>query len=541
ALEDAERVLKDAKHDPADLKPHEWADLLQIVTIKGFAQDLGWAHERARVRGLLGWGAQEHRLAEALERFDFDGHYKIGWGQDGRLGLMHFLLGCEASEDVLLHAYALYGRRRGNLMAGCVPRNFDEPLKAFGHAKQTALLLLARHLEIRKYNVIGADEILRYPVLEEASGLEGSWTSAEPRRDVRIRVSVTGASKATITLRGGIRVTLDGSERRWSVEGLPGSASGPTSLLGDERVLQLDVEAVGPLLRLGFNGTIGGEMPQGYLFEGIGTEASPIEVQTDGTLQRARVTEMRSQRAATDLARLVGFEEEGAVRDVAEGGDAAAALALAAEVSLGDDEGVAAAAKAALQELGEVGAPWREALGLDAVEAEEKVFPLRSFDACVAAFAALKDGEPKQVEGVDGYAKTVAWKSPGSPDWSDDGIAEDTLYLVEGDGWRGEGVSDAKTLMGSSIPALTTWNSRGSGDWAGEPGTWMILTCDDLMQEQDEWGNWMSVTLAAWKVEEGVAVAAWKGKREDLAKVMGLPDGWPSRRSWTSIPVWIGE
>ncbi len=95
--------------------------------------------------------------------------------------------------------------------------------------------------------------------------------------------------------------------------------------------------------------------------------------------------------------------------------------------------------------------------------------------------------------------------------------------------------------MQQNLPAITTWNSRGSGAWAGEPGVWLTLICDDLVQEQDEEYDWMSITLACWKVAEGVAYAAWRGDREELGKVMGLPRGWPSRRDWKDIDVWIGE
>ena len=542
ALADAERVMKDKEHEASDLAPHEWADLLAIVTIRGWRDDFAWAHERALATGMLGWGGDPARLVAAIARFDFDATILLGWRSDGAIGLYHMLLGCGASRAVLLHALAVFARRRGPIVMGCATRNFEEPLKTWKVEEKDALAILVMHLQIARHNRIGADEILRYPVLEEASSAGTSWRSREPRRDFRLRVAVSGATRVVVRFRGEVEVAVDVPTRRWSQKGLGSNGGGATSLLGGERAVMLDVESVAGGVRLGVNGTHVEGAPRGHLFEGAPEVVAPIEVETDGRIERVRVTAMASQRAAGDLVRLVGYEEQKAVRDVADAADTTAALALAAEASLGDDEAVAKSAAEALAAMPALADPWRAALGMEHAEPAVAQFPLRSFEECVAVWKARRKKEPVRAEGTSGFAHLVAFGAPDSPEWTGDAIAEDTLYLVEGNGWQGEAVSGVEALMHTSLPAITTWNSRGSGAWAGEADTWMLLVSDDLMQEQDDdWGNFMSLTLAAWKVEEGVALAAWKGDREELGAIMGLPGGWPARRAWTDIDVWIGE
>ncbi|MEM9069390.1 MAG: hypothetical protein AAGE52_12825 [Myxococcota bacterium] len=538
SLKRAEQALSAGDHDREDLTASEWADLLQIVCIRGWREDLAWAREQASSD--LGFGADPARLVAAIEHFNFDETVRLGYGSDGALGLYHFLIGADAPIEVMLHALAIYAHRSGATMMGCIPRNFEAPLKAWQPAKHEALLLHARHLEVAKHNRVRFDEILRFPTLEETSSAGAQWTSSSPHSAFRLRVTLTGATKATLHFLG-CALHVDIAKGRWSHEGLGGGNGGPISLLGHEPAVHIGVETFGGKCRIGVGGTLVGNMPDGYLFEDIGDAAAPVTIETDGAIARARITGAGSQRSASDHAHVIGFSEASSIDDVAGAEDATAALTLATAAALSDDDSLRTRAREALATMSDVATPWRDALRVAKEEAQEIAFPLRAFEDCVAAFEEVLGKTPEQEEHVQGYARAVALENPSNPEWSEDAIAEDSLYLVEGDKWQGEGVNDIQTLMSSSIPAVTTWNSGGSGSWAGEPGTWLILQCDNLMQEQDEWGGWMSLTLAAWKVEEGVALAAWKGSREKLAKVMGLSKGWPSRRAWKSIKVWIGE
>lgn len=537
-LADATRVLEDEKHAADDLSPEHWADLLQLVTTPGWWGDLAWTREQALSQGRLGWGADPAKLVEAVERFDFDRSIKLGWGSKGAIGLYHMLLGADAPRAVLLHALALMARHRGPIVMGCAKRNFEDPLEQWKPEGHLALGLHALHLQLMRQSRIEADEIRRFPTLEEASSAGEGWTSEAEHGDFRLRVTVTGATRIVVRFRKDAEFTVDVSKKRWAQQGLGDNETGATSLFGDERAVHVAFEAVGPLVRVGVNGTLIGGMPRGKIF-GVQEEASKLVVETDGRLERVLVTGAGSQRAAGDQALLIGFADKKTVRDVAAANTATAALTLAAVASLNDDEEVAALAAKCLAEMSEVASPWRAALAMEKVEAEEAVFEVRSFEACIAAFDAMKKGEVKRVKGVQDFELAVGFKNPGEADWSAGGaVSEPTLYLDEGE----SNAPDIENLLYTSLPAIITWNSRGTGQWAAKANTWTVMACHDLTQEQDEdWGGGMTLILAAWKVEEGVAYAAWDGSGEALAKIMGLPEGWPSRRAWTDMDVWIGE
>ncbi len=428
ALADLERVLKDEKHQRDDLTPSAWADLLQIVTTPGWRDDLAWARERALSENLLGWGADPARLVAAIERFDFDAQIRIGWGDKGAVGLFHMLLGCDAPREVLFHALAVFARRHGSIVIGCAPRNFEKPIQDFKPEKHESLSLLVRHLELVRFNRMRVDEMERFPTLERAESCGPRWQSAAPHGDFRLALAVTGANLITVRFRDGAAFVVDVAARRWSQQGLGDKEGGWTSLLGGEPEITIGVEAVGPLARVGVNGTLVDNMMKGYVLDPpLG--AGPIEIETDGVIERVRVTGAGSQRAAGDHASLL-FGEAKLVKDVAEAHTATAALVLATMATLADDETLAESAKHALAEMPDVAGPWRQALGLESVESIEQPFPIRSFDECVKTWSELRGKEPKRAESVDGYDAAVAYRDPTSPDWSTTGVSEDTLYLA---------------------------------------------------------------------------------------------------------------
>lgn len=537
-LADAKRVLEDTKHAADDLSPEHWADLLQVVTTPGWWNDLAWARELAITQGRLGWGADPAKLVEAVERFNVDQTIKLGWGSEGAIGLYHMLLGAGAPRAVLLHALALIARHRGPMVMHCVKRNFEDPLEEWKPEDHVALGLHALHLQLVRTSRVPVDEFCRFPTLEEASSAGPAWTSEADHTDFRLRLTVSGASRIVVRFRKDAEFSVDLSTRRWAQQGLGDKKAGATSLFGDEGAVHVGLEAVGPLVRIGVNGTLIGDMPRGKIFE-VQEDESALVVETDGRIDRVQVTGAGSQKAAGDHALLIGFADKKTVRDVAAAETSTAALALAAVASLSDDEDMAKLAGECLAQMSAVATPWRGALGMEQVEAKEAVFEVRSFEACIAAFGTLKKGEVKRVEGVQDFALAVGFKNPGKPNWSAGGaISEPTLYLDKDE----KKVPDIESLLDTSLPAIITWNSRGTGQGAAKAETWTVMACHDLAQEQDEdWGGGMTLILAAWKVEEGVAYAAWDGSGEKLAEIMGLPEGWPSRRAWADKDVWIGE
>ena len=539
-LADLSRVLDSSDVRREDLSPEGWADLLQLTAVLGWREDRDAAYATLRSRGLLGWGDEPGHLYDAVDRFDIDQTVSSSYSGDA-LGLGHMLLGAGATRELWLHVIGSFAARRKLVAIGVAERQFQGPLTKWGHPDGSALAGLVRHVELVRTHGIKGDEITRYPALETASDVNGSWRSEGAYADLRLRATVTGATRVTLRARGSVEVTLDVGARRWSQRGLDGPGEGATTLLGGERVVQVDLEVVGSAARVAVNGTHVLDGPRGHLYEGVARREARVEVETDGRVARVTLTPMLGMRAASDVVNVAGFGERRSMRDLLQGEDAVTAHALAVTARFGADDALRAEAEEALRRAGGFARPWREALGLEAVESKPEAFTPVSFAECVRRFEAITaPRKVKVADGVQGYAKAAAVKNPASPKWGRGAVSEDTLYLVPAGDWRGEGLRSAKALVESGMPAVTTWNSRGTGEWAGVPGEWMVVTCDDLAQEQSEWET-MDFTFGAWRVTDGVALAAWKGDREALARVMGLPGGMPPRDAWTPMKVWIGE
>lgn len=539
-LAELSRVIDASEVRREDLSADGWSDLLQLTTVLGWRDDRDAAYALLLSQKRLGWGGDPGHLYDALDRFDIDQTVSASYGGKG-VGLGHMLLGMGAPREAWLHAIGCAAARRKAIALGVMGRHFESALEGWGHPDGPTLAALVRHVELVRTHGVTPDEITRYPAVETASEVAGAWRSEGRYADLRLRASVTGATTVTLKVRQGIAVTVDIAARRWSQVGLDGPSEGATTLFGGERVVQVDLELVGAAARIAVNGTHTLNGPKGHLYEKVKRAEGPAEVETDGRVARVTITPMLGMRAATDVVSVAGFGEERSLKDLLQGQDAVTAHALAVAARFGANDGVRAAAEDALRKAGPWAAPWREALGLERVEAKPGAWAPVSFDECVKRFERLTaPRKVKVAEGVQGFAKAAAVKNPASPKWGRGAVSEDSLYLTPAKDWRAEALKDAQSLVQSGMPAVTTWNSRGTGAWAGKAGEWLIVTCDDLAQEQSEWET-MSFTFAAWKLTDGVALAAWKGDPESLAAVMGLPDGLPPREAWTSMKIWIGE
>lgn len=91
--------------------------------------------------------------------------------------------------------------------------------------------------------------------------------------------------------------------------------------------------------------------------------------------------------------------------------------------------------------------------------------------------------------------------------------------------------------------AIGTWNAGGTAQWVG--GEDWILASVDLTQEQADdgyegSGDYVSVILAVWRLEDGWAAAILRDTERALAAaLLGLP-GWPEQ-GWSAERVWYGE
>ena len=538
SAETLRRALEDEVHDAEDLQPHQWADLLQVTTIYGWKNDLEWAVGRAKALGWLGWGDDPAQLWRAIEHYDYNQHVSLRHSSgDKAMGLFHLLIGAEASLSILLHAFARSAEGHGNLTLGQSQRNFTNALRQWDVDERVELELIAQHLDMIRHHRISSDEIDRYPTLEDAKSPGSSWTSTANHLDFRLRATATGAKKLALHIRDGIELGVDLTSNRWWQKGLGGADGGQTAILGSVDRVQVDVESVGSKMRFTVAGMAVASGPQGHLYTGLPLSAGTIRVETDGALEHVRLTEMLPMGEASDMASLLVFEDEAAIRDLQDTAGTPAAHALAVETLLGENEAVVNAARAALSALGAAAEPYLRALGVEKTTAAPTRFEVRSFDACVEAFAATQP--KKKLKVTDdvkyGFSKAAAFGNPTEPKWSS-GIAEDTLYLSD----DATLLNDAKELLQASIPAVCVWNKKGDARWAGEVGEHLIATASFWPDEYDDYGEYAEVLVAAWKVKEGIAVAAWKGDTAQLATIIGAP--WPSKRSWQSAgEVWLGE
>ncbi|MEZ4407367.1 MAG: hypothetical protein R3A52_12935 [Polyangiales bacterium] len=267
-LADLSRVIDASEVRREDLSPEGWSDLLQLTAVLGWRDDRDAAYALLLSQRRLGWGDEPGHLYDALDRFDLDQTVSVAYGGKG-VGLGHMLIGMGAPREAWLHAIGCAAARRKAIALGVMARHFESALEGWGHPDGPTLAGLVRHVELVRTHGVTSDEITRYPAVESASDVTGAWRSEGRYADLRLRVSVTGATTVTLKVREGIAVTVDIAARRWSQVGLDGPSEGGTTLFGGERVVQVDLELVGAAARVAVNGTHTLNGPKGHLYEKV--------------------------------------------------------------------------------------------------------------------------------------------------------------------------------------------------------------------------------------------------------------------------------
>jgi len=165
-------------------------------------------------------------------------------------------------------------------------------------------------------------------------------------------------------------------------------------------------------------------------------------------------------------------------------------------------------------------------------------FTIRSLDSCVEAFRALRPGADLRKQEPEHYDCKEAWSYHDLQSW-DDPPPLDSIYLFEGGPEYIRGDLADRLEMWTFGAAVGTWNARGWGRWAHEPG-WLIADLE-FVQEDDGEEPPLAILFAEWVVERGILVAVWRApERTSLAKVMGLSE-WPTHGWQTCSDVWYGE
>lgn len=539
-----------------EVSPQHWADALQVFS---WSSDLTWGFEQCRKHNLLGRGNERAALVAAVNRFD--------WNRvelDTQVpGIMYFLLGAEAPPDVLLHAMALVATVSPSINGVMV--DYDEQIgaafKQYKPPRWEQWCVLSRSFAVRGVNhfhdpVDRRFELERWATRERVDGprsLEQPWESAAHHKQFRMRLQVSGASSICLKLHNAVSFEIDVEQEVWSQQGLEGPESGPTSLLdlhGD--TVQVDVEVFQTEIRFGVGEVIVTTLTKELVERDL--QAGPVVVSARGSSARLESLVITDINSYTDFADatnsiLLGFS----LQNVASAGTDWAAHALAVVACLGSQQEQRESASELLQEMGPVADPWRRALGLDSTA--PKPFAIRSFEDCVSLFDSTKPDEQVR-RGEVGEMQAVAFglgegnddeEEEEYEDEDDDGynyepptaISEPTLYLLNSEQSSDELLTDPDAIQELEFSAVTVWEAFGDGYWACEPDKWLIVRTMELVAEQDEDEEPMEFTLAAWRVEEGIACAVWTGDVDVLASIIGLR-GWPPRDAWNPTRVGVG-
>lgn len=179
-------------------------------------------------------------------------------------------------------------------------------------------------------------------------------------------------------------------------------------------------------------------------------------------------------------------------------------------------------------------------------------FVLRPFDQCVEAFrASSPDEELREQSPPEHYDALAAFSFANLKQWPTRPPLTSLYRMRDPLVHSGEVLNDPQRLVAYSNhgTAVGTWNANGTGQWAHEPGAWIVADVelvqeqvdeDDFYDEEGSGGDYVNVIFALWKVEDGWAAAVWRsGERDTLAKVMGF-DAWPTA-GWEPCKVWYGE
>lgn len=175
---------------------------------------------------------------------------------------------------------------------------------------------------------------------------------------------------------------------------------------------------------------------------------------------------------------------------------------------------------------------------------EAEGFWVRRFDACVGALAAVAPHrrlrEQSGSRGVKSSGLVQAHAFHDLTKWPSDPPTP-SLYLMGPTG-AGAILGSPKTLYDSAnYRAMGIRNAVARGRACAAKG-WIIteatLSAEQYDEDYDEGRGLVEAILAAWAVDEGVAVALLtRAGRVSLPSIMGMP--WP-RRGWGSFEVWYG-
>lgn len=569
------------------LSPDGWADLLQLIAIDPWLNNVSYAWRRANARGLLGRGNDPAAMMSALDAIRWDCAVTRS-ASPHNWGIGHVLLWAGAGRDVYQHAIARFELSNVLDYLGSREQQFAKALDLVRPRWAQSIQCLLRHYGSNRNETawLGAP-----PVLAELTAPGASVELAAPTADLWITGTVEGATRFTLRFRGDVTVTVDVAAERWEVSGAV-SASGATPPLDAARGVRFAVETARDLMYLGIDGAI----VNGAISK-LPSKVAPVAVTAEGdgaavtslTL-RAKYTVRACEAAATlfdDLDNAQGYTEVAGLQTPA------AAHCLAA-CALLLDEAQASNAKAALLTMkGDGLDAWkdlaRDGVALAALEEEpapaktkgrkkksepaetpsekapEKVTPapvaevlapteftVRSFEDVVRAFHDARPGvkakskkpavfKRGQIARGDLEYATFSPK-PETEDWSArTAVPWPALYL----GDEAPSFDEPKYFIDAvaDLPALCQKGrgTRAEVSCALVEGSYIVVEMSVQPPENgyDDWNEWY-IVAASWKVDEGWATAIMEGRPDALLPYIGMR-ALPAQVEWTKFSYPVGN
>jgi hypothetical protein len=557
---------------PTLLPASGWADLLQIIALDPWLEDVPYAWHRAMERGRLGLGADPGAMQAALDELRWSGYRITHQYAPHEWGVGHLLLWAGAGRDIFHHAIGRFESCRTANVLGAQEQHFGRALKEEAPAWAAPFHALLNHylVDVRLSRSLGTP-----PVLARAEKPGAKLALTPPGTDMWILGAVKGASTFTVKLRGSIEVAVDVLAERWTIDAL--KLSGATPPLERGREITFAFEVAGDRMHFGIDGAaIHGS------FQGLPLTVAPVEATAAG--EGAEVTRLEllekyliawSEAASSVLVapeKVQSYTEVAGLRSPA----AAHFLAVAAGVLEEEQAALARTALAIMKcdgiEVWQAAAaetPTAEAeAGAEAEAKPSKTktktkttkkkksaadtsgparpvapteFTVRSFEEVVRAFQDMKLGvkarskKPAvlrrgQTERGD-YEYASFAPEPATEDWNArTAVPFPAVYLSEEPpaldniSYFVDGLAD--------LPALCR-KGRGTSarvNWCVKEGSYLVAAME-LVPADDDDAIFYEVLGAAWKVEEGWALVLLEGTEEQLLGLIGMR-ALPARVEW---------
>lgn len=465
--EEALRMCAGAGAPPAkreDLSPEAWADYLVLSSMDDHLTDPGPTWDRAREAGWLGQGSSKNSLTAAARRLN--PHGRTHWHSASNIGWGHLFLWAGAERDVYVSALCLCLRAsvlRRTL--GWIETHWLTPLK------DTEVPWAS---EVDDWlDRVQQGSVLVGAIRERPTGESVEWDSARDSMHAEI-----APNKTALFSFGKQSVTL---EPHTGTMTLAGPLEGQRRFPPTARPLPVAWTLTSDGMQFSLGSVMWGVFP-----------VPETQAKAEGVTSIVLRHQARPEWPA--LGRIVNEDQKGAASLLAlKNEEAARLLFLVATLrpALLTD-----AVQAALAALGDLAAPYRAELGLDA---EPPSLPSRTFEEVVESLTSFTKRPTEEQNGWEwstGHAQRRG------------GFVGPAVYLLEGA--EAPEANELQRLASECplYPEGETSQLQMRDTLGVREASWI------LVPEDGGFGNgplFYQIHAACWPVQEGCAVAVWSG------------------------------